>query len=198
MKRAVVIASALAALAAVLFGAVYAATRDSGSSSSQGVSEVGLLSTADLLSGHAALMREHGQRMIEIGRGGSEPQWTGQGMDLLENAGRMETLVEQLRRTDRDLALFPPSGSVDLFRLRGDGNAVVEAGQGLVDHGREMSEVADAMVATERVAGDPELEEGASLLRRDAETMISDGGIVLRVGKSLLDQVDQLERSLGH
>jgi hypothetical protein len=33
-----------------------------------------------------------------------------QGMDLFENAGRMETLAEQLRRTDRDLALFPPCG----------------------------------------------------------------------------------------
>ncbi len=197
MKRVLVVTSALVLLAAVLFGVVYSATRSSGSSSSQSVLR-GLLSTTDLLSADAALMREHGQRIADIGQRAREPQWIDQGTDLVESAERMESLADQLRRTERDLALFPPATSGDIFRLRADGDALVEVGQGLLDDGREMSEAADAMAAAERVAGQAELGEGAVLLRTNAEMMIRDGGFVLQVGKSLRDQADLLERSLGH
>jgi len=197
-KKVLIAVGVLTVIGLVIGGMVYGGIKNSGKTSSDGLraGHGGLLSTADQLSDHAAAMRRHGEEMVEIGNEQAREDWIEQGADLMLEARQLDTVADQLRRTDRDLSIFRPEDSVDIYRLRADGRAIVDAGREFLDHANEMEKTATAMEAD--AAGSPELARGAELVADDAETLKKGGRAVIAAGQPLIDEADQLERSLGH
>lgn len=135
-RKILLAGGAIVVLGLVAAGIVYGAEKNSGGGSPDGLSTVheGLLGTASDLEGHAATMREHGEAMSQAGQGAGNQRWIDQGVSQLSAARQMESIADQLRGTDRDLRLFPPDESVNIYRLRGDGDALLSAGRSLVEH----------------------------------------------------------------
>jgi hypothetical protein len=179
---------AVAAVGAIAFGVVYGAEKNSvGSSSGQG----SLGAIAVTLDGHATTMRANGEQMAQAGQNASKQYWTDQGVALITTARQVQAVADQLRGTDRDLALFPPNGSVDIYRLRGDGEALIDAGQTLVTH-------ADDMISGVDAGTSGELRQTAETMKTNAATVKADGKSVIQGGQLLLEEADRLETSLGH
>lgn len=179
----------------VAFGIVYGADKNSGGDSS-GQGSLG--ATAVTIDGHVATMRTHGEQMAQAGRNASNQRWTDQGVALITTARQVQAVADLLRSTDRDLALFPPNGSVDIYRLRGDGEALIAAGQTLAAHAAEMDTQADDMVSAPDATASVELRQTAEAMKTDAATVKADGIGVMQAGQPLLAEADRLETSLGH
>jgi hypothetical protein len=184
---------AVAVVGAIAFGIVYGAERNS-TDSTPDTAHDSAPAIADRLEQHAAAMRQHGQDMIDTGRVAGQQASVDQGTSLGETAREMETAADMLRRADRDTA-----GVSDVYRLRADGQAISDTGSTLIEHGGQMSDAADSMVATAQHPGAPGgLRTGAEALKADAEAMVKDGEALIRAAQPLIDEADQLERSLAH
>jgi hypothetical protein len=185
----------VAAAGAIAFGIVYGAEKSSGGSGS-GQSTLGAIAVT--LDGHATTVRAHGEQMAETGRNASNQRWTDQGVALITTARQVQAVADQLRSTDRDLALFPPNGSVDIYRLRGDGGALIDAGQTLVTHADEMETQGDDMTSGVDAGTSGELRQTAETMKTNAATVKADGNSVIQAGQLLVDEAGRLETSLGH
>lgn len=179
----------------ITFGIVYGAEKNSGGDSS-GHGNLGTI--ADTLDGHVTTMRANGEQMAQAGRNASNQRWTDQGVALITAARQLQAVADQLRSTDRDLALFPPNGSVDIYRLRGNGEALIDAGQTLVTHADEMETQADDMISGVDAGASGELRQTAETMKTNAAAVKADGKSVIQAGQLLLDEADRLEASLGH
>lgn len=186
---------AVAVIGAIAFGIVYGAEKNSdGSTSGQG--SLGVI--AGTLFGHATTVRAHGEQMAETGRNASNQRWMDQGVALIKAASHIQAMADQLRDTYQDLAMFPPNQSVDVYRLRGDGQALIDAGQTLVAHAGQMATQGGDMTSGADAAGSAELRPMAETMKTDAATMRADGNNLLQAGQPLLAEADRLETSLGH
>lgn len=185
----------LVVLGLVIGGIVYGAAKNSGADSAE---QGSLGAVAVTLDGHVTAMRAHGEQMAQAGQNAANQVWKDQGVVLITTARQLQGVADQLRSTDRDLALFPPNESVDIYRLRGDGEALIDAGRALVAHAGELETQADAMISATDVAGSAELRQTAEAMKADAATIRADGNVVINAGQPLLDEADTLERSLGH
>jgi hypothetical protein len=188
---------AAAILGLITFGIVYGAEKNSGDSTRTSDTQIGAV--AILVGAHATDVREHANRMIEIGQAESNDQWVAQGTSLLAEARRLESVAAQIQSTDHDYrSIFPQGQGVDLYKLRGDGLALQEAGQMLVDHASTFATTADEMIKQAQGLGSPRLTDSARLMQASADQMAADGRSVILAAQPLLTEADQLERSLGH
>lgn len=188
--------SVMAIVALIAFGVIYGAEKNSSGSTSGGNEPLG--ATADQVEAHATEVRAHGEQMIEIGQAEGQDLWIEQGTNLLAEARRLDAVAAQIRAIQNDRAILRGGSGIDIYRLRADGNALREAGQTLVDRGSAFAATADEMITQAEVLGSPVLADSARLMKASAEEMISDGRGVISAAQPLLNEADQLERSLGH
>jgi hypothetical protein len=180
----------------IVLSIAYRAEENSNSGATSGDEQLG--ATATQVEDHAAVVRQHGERMIEIGQAEAQDLWIEQGTKLLAEARRLVAAADQIRRTDNDRSMFHAGAGVDIYRLRADGRALREAGQTLVDHAAAFAETADKMTSQAQALGSPELANSAELMKESASGMATDGRSVISAAQPVLNEADQLERSLGH
>ena len=82
---------------------------------------------------------------------------------------------------------------VDLEALRWNGLAMRAEGRNMVDHGRNMAEEVDVMIARHGLEG-----QSAADLRQAASTVQQVGGYLEQNGQSMIDYADRLRRSMGY
>lgn len=169
---------------------------DGGGSTTGDHTQLGSIATR--VGTHAGEVRAHGEQMIQAGNAESQALWVEQGTALLGEARRLEGVAAQIVAIERDRGILYSGSGVDIYRLRADGNALRDAGQSLVDHGKEFAATADQMIAQAQGLGSPGLTDSAQLMLTSAGNIGSDGRIVISAGQSLVDEAEQLERSLGH
>lgn len=187
---------AAAILGLITFGIVYGAEKNSSGSTSGGNEPLG--AAAEQVEAHATDVRDHGERMIAIGQAEGQDLWIEQGTNLLAEARRLDAVGAQIRAIQNDRGILRGGSGIDIYRLRADGNAIREAGQTLVDRASTFAITADEMITKAQELGSPELADGAELMKESADQMASDGRMVISAAQPLLDEADQLERSLGH
>ncbi len=188
----------LGVVAGVAGAVVLIGDSGSGMSSEPDVAGSGMSSVAGDLERHADQLTEHASVMIEAGQESGRDAWIEKGTELLGEARRLQALADQITRTRRDLILFPPDGAVDIYRLRADGRVLVTAGEELTERGQSMRSEAETMIREADDAGRPDLANAAEGLKEAAETMIGDGRLVSSAGQPLVDEANNLDRSLGH
>ena len=184
-----------AALGLITFGIVYGAEKNSRGST--GVTDAQPGALAVQVEAHATDVRDHAERMIEIGQAESQDLWIEQGTNLLTEARRLDAIAAQIRAIENDKGILRGGPGIDIYRLRADGRSLEEAGQMLVDHGGAFASTADEMITQAQALGSTTLEDSAMLMKASANGMISDGRSVMAAAQPLLNEADQLERSLG-
>lgn len=187
---------ATAILGLITFGVIYGAEKNSSGSTSGGNEPLG--ATADQVEAHATEVRAHGEQMIEIGQAEGQDLWIEQGTNLLAEARRLDAVAAQIWAIQNDRGILRGGDGIDIYRLRADGNALREAGQTLVDRASTFAMTADEMITKAQEIGSPELADGAELMKESAGQMSSDGRRVISAAQPLINEADQLERSLGH
>lgn len=184
-------------LGLIIFGIIYGAEKNSSGSTGAGNAKLGVVAVQ--VESHATDVRDHADQMIQSGQAQSNNQWVEQGTNLLAEARRLELVADQIRATDNDYrTMFRPGQGADIYRLRADGLALEETGQMLVDHGQSFAATADEMIAQAQALGSAALVDSARLMKASAADMISDGRGVISAAQPLLNEADELERSLGH
>lgn len=183
-------------LAGLIAGAIALIASSDGGSTTAGHQRLGSIATR--VEGHAEEVRAHAERMIAAGEAESQDLWVEQGTALLAEARRLEGAASQIVAIERDRSILYDGSGVDIYRLRGDGNALRDAGRTMVAHGKEFAATADQMVAQAQEIGSTELSQTAELMRTSAAAIESDGQAVIGAGQVLVDEAEQLERSLGH
>jgi hypothetical protein len=100
----------------------------------------------------------------------------------------------ELTRTAQQM-LHDPSRAreVDLEALRWNGLAMRAEGRNMVDHGRNMAEDTEMMIASHGLDG-----PAAADLRQTAATTRQVGGDLEQNGQSMIDYADRLRQSMGY
>lgn len=191
-----VVLGAALVIGLVSFGINYGAEKNSSGSVGTGDPQLGAIATQ--VDAHAVDVRTHGERMIEIGQAEGQDLWIEQGTNLLAEARRLESAADQIRAIVRDKGILRGGSGVDIYRLRADGRTLQEAGEAIIEHGSAFAVTADEMIRQAQQLGSSELAHGAERMRLAADEMLAAGRGVVSAGQPLLNEADQLERSLGH
>lgn len=195
MARTGAIFLALALTGVAVFGIVYGAQQNSEPAAARAGDRRELLSAAEAISAHARRMRDSGVTLMEAGRAAGKQAWIDIANEHIKDARGLDQAADQLRKMYLDLILFSPDQGIHLVRLRADGLAIEAAGQVLLDHCSSMENLS-AAIAPDARSSEAMLHFQGHLLA-DTDSLQERGRSVAWIGRSLVDRVDVLERSLA-
>ena len=199
MPRVLVPIAGAAAVVVLLFAAALWA--EASTEQALAGAQADLAATRGVISSHAATMRAHGQRLLEVTQASTSlhrAHWVGDAQQMLADAARLDDTARLIGSQAALLGQHPgQTVRSDLSFVHSTGVGLVAEGDQLVMHGQAMREHALAMEELGRVSETDIATADADLLRDGADRLVDAGERTRAVGALLRSIGEQFMRSLG-